>query len=339
MSGHLAIRAAGPGTTLQDGGRHGYLRYGVGAAGPMDWIAHIRANILAGNPENAGAIEVGLGGIELQAEGGEIYLGYAGAPFAVTLNGQALPTAGRVRLGLDDRFAVKAGARGAWFYVSPAGGFDVAQVMGSLSTSLRSGIGGLNGRALAAGDRLALRGGPTLPELGFEERAPARTGPLRVLLGPQDDYFSPAGIRTFFAGSYKLSARSDRMGYRFEGPAVEHAKGFNIVSDGIALGAIQIPGDGKPIVLMADRQSTGGYPKLGCVIRADIGRLAQCRAGDATQFESVAVEAARAELFAGLRTVRASLAAAFPLGGADLSSEFLLSQNLISGAQSAAEET
>ncbi len=339
MSGHLAIRAAGPGTTLQDGGRHGYLRYGVGAAGPMDWIAHLRANILAGNPENAGAIEVGLGGIELQVEGGEIYLGYAGAPFAVTLNGQTLPTAGRVRLGLDDRFAVKAGARGAWFYLSPAGGFDLTPVMGSLSTSLRSGIGGLNGRALAAGDRLPLRGGPALPELGFEEPAPARTGPLRILLGPQDDYFSPAGIRTFFAGSYKLSARSDRMGYRFEGPAVEHAKGFNIVSDGIALGAIQIPGDGRPIVLMADRQSTGGYPKLGYVIRADIARLAQCRAGDAVQFESVVVETARAELFAALRTVRASLAAAFKLGGADLSSEFLLSQNLISGAQSAAEET
>jgi biotin-dependent carboxylase-like uncharacterized protein len=209
--------------------------------------------------------------------------------------------------------------------------------MGSLSTSLRSGIGGLNGRALAAGDRLALRGGPALPELGFEERAPARTGPLRVLLGPQDDYFSPAGIRIFFAGSYKLSARSDRMGYRLEGPAVEHAKGFNIVSDGIALGAIQIPGDGRPIVLMADRQSTGGYPKLGYVIRTDIARLAQCRAGDAVQFESVALETARAELFAALRTVRASLAAASPLGG-DLSSEFLLSQNLISGAQSAAED-
>ncbi len=339
MSLHLAIRAAGPGTTLQDGGRHGYLRYGVSAAGPMDWIAHVRANTLAGNPENAGAIEVGLGGIELQAEGGEVYLGFAGAPFAAALNGRPLPAAGRVRLALDDRFAVKAGASGAWFYLSPAGGFDMAPVMGSLSTSLRSGIGGLNGRALAAGDRLALRGSQAVPELGFKEQAPARTNPLRVLLGPQDDYFSPAGLKTFFTGSYRLSARSDRMGYRLEGPAVEHAKGFNIVSDGIALGAIQIPGDGKPIVLMADRQSTGGYPKLGYVIRADIGRLAQCRAGDAVQFESVAIETARAELFAALRTVRASLATALPLGGADLSSEFLLSQNLISGAQSAAEET
>jgi allophanate hydrolase subunit 2 len=175
--------------------------------------------------------------------------------------------------------------------------------------------------------------------LGFEDRVPIRASPIRVLLGPQDDYFSAAGIGAFFAGRYKLSARSDRMGYRFEGPAAAHAKGFNIVSDGIALGAIQIPGDGKPIVLMADRQSTGGYPKLGYVIRADIGRLAQCRAGDAVQFESVTIETARAELFTALRTVRASLAAAFPLGGADLSSEFLLSQNLISGAQSAAEET
>jgi allophanate hydrolase subunit 2 len=120
---------------------------------------------------------------------------------------------------------------------------------------------------------------------------------------------------------------------------VEHARGFNIVSDGVALGAIQIPGDGMPIVLMADHQSTGGYPKLGHVIRADIGRLAQCRAGDSVRFESVTIDTARAELFAALRTVRASPTAAYPLGASNFSSEFLLSQNLISGAQSAAEET
>jgi biotin-dependent carboxylase-like uncharacterized protein len=305
----------------------------------MDWMAHAQANILAGNPESAGAIEVGLGGIELQAEGAEIFLGYAGAPFAVTRNGQRLPPAGRIQLAAGDRLAVKPGATGAWFYLSPAGGFDIAPVMGSLSTSLRSGIGGLDGRALAAGDRLPVRGGPAQGEVGFEERAPSRPRPIRVLPGPQDDFFSAAGVANFFAGNYKLSARSDRMGYRLEGPAVEHARGFNIVSDGVALGAIQIPGDGMPIVLMADHQSTGGYPKLGHVIRADIGRLAQCRAGDSVRFESVTIDTARAELFAALRTVRASPTAAYPLGASNFSSEFLLSQNLISGAQSAAEET
>ena len=338
MSVDLLIRAAGPGTTLQDGGRHGYLRYGVSEAGPMDWIAHGRANILAGNAESAGAIEVGLGGLELQAEGGEAWLGYAGGAFTVTLNGQSLPFAGRIRLGGDDRLAIRAGATGAWFYISPAGGFDVAPVMGSLSTSLRSGIGGLNGAALAAGNRLALRASPSLPELGFEGPAPARARAIRVFPGPQEDYFTPDGIRAFFSGSYRLAARSDRMGYRLEGPAVEHAKGFNIVSDGIALGAIQIPGDGKPIVLMADHQSTGGYPKLGHVIRADIGRLAQCRAGEEVRFEAVSIDTARAELFTALKAIRGSLDAAYPLGNAGLSSEFLLAQNLISGAQSAADE-
>ena len=328
----------GPAATLQDAGRRGYLRYGVSEAGPMDWIAHGRANMLAGNAEGAAAIEVGLGGIELEAEGGVAFIGYAGGAFAVTLNGQSLPPAGRIRLGADDRLAVQAGATGAWVYLSPAGGFDLVPVMGSLSTSLRSGIGGLNGGVLAAGDRLALAGSPALEELGFEEMMPPRANPIRVLPGPQDDYFSAEGIRNFFTAGYRIAPRSDRMGYRLEGPLVEHARGFNIVSDGIALGAIQIPGDGKPIILMADHQSTGGYPKLGHVIRADIGRLAQCRAGDAVRFEAVGIEIARAELFAALRKVRASLTEAFPLGGSDLSSEFLLSQNLISGAKSAADE-
>jgi len=333
MTAHLLIRAAGPGTTLQDGGRHGYLRYGVSAAGPMDWQSHGRANILAGNPEQAAVIEVGLGGIEISSEGGVVSLGFAGAPFSVMLNGQALPPAGRIRLGQDDRLAIKAGAAGAWFYLSPAGGFDLAPVMGSLSTSLRSGIGG---KALSAGDRLPLREATALPELALELRA-ASSGPIRVLLGPQDDYFTPAAIERLFSTAYRLAPRSDRMGYRLEGPPLDHAKGFNIVSDGIEMGAIQVPGDGKPIVLMADRQSTGGYPKIGYVIRTDIGRLAQLRAGESVRFEASTIDAARRELFAALGSIRESLAQTFPLGGG-LSSEFLLSQNLISGARSMAEE-
>jgi biotin-dependent carboxylase-like uncharacterized protein len=333
MTAHLLIRAAGPGTTLQDGGRHGYLRYGVSAAGPMDWQNHGRANILAGNPEQAAAIEGGLGGIEISTEGGVVSLGFAGAPFSVMLNEQGLPPAGRIRLGQDDRLVIKAGASGAWFYLSPAGGFDLPPVMGSLSTSLRSGIGG---KALAAGERLPLREAAALPELGLELRA-ASSGPIRVLLGPQDDYFTPAAIERFFSTLYRLAPRSDRMGYRLDGPPLEHAKGFNIVSDGIEMGAIQVPGDGKPIVLMADRQSTGGYPKIGYIIRADIGRLAQLRAGETVRFEATSIDIARRELFAGLGSMRESLAQTFPLGGG-LSSEFLLSQNLISGAQSMAED-
>lgn len=334
MSANLVIHAAGPGTTLQDGGRHGYLRFGVSAAGPMDWLAHARANILAGSAQSAAAIEVALGGIEIGAEGAVVSLGYAGAPFAIALNGQSLPPAGRIRLGQDDRLSVKPGVSGAWLYLSPAGGFDLPPVMGSLSTSLRSGIGAM---ALAAGARLPLNAAAALPELGFEA-APATTRPIRVLPGPQDDYFTPVALARFFSSPYRLAPRSDRMGYRLDGPPLEHAKGFNIVSDGIEMGAIQVPGDGKPIVLMADRQSTGGYPKLGYVIRADLPRLAQCRAGETIRFDAVAIDAARAALFAALGEVRDSISRAFPLAGG-LSSEFLLAQNLISGARSTADDT
>jgi len=332
MTGQLVIHAAGPGTTIQDGGRHGYLRFGVSAAGPMDWQAHARANILAGNPENAAAIEVGLGGIEIGAEHGVVTLGFAGAHFLVTRDGRSLPIAGRIRLKPEERLSVKPGVSGAWFYLSPAKEFDLAPVMGSLSTSLRTGIGT---KALAAGDRLPLRAAPLLPEVRFEPGlGPAR--PIRVLPGPQDDYFTPEALDRFFANPYRLAPRSDRMGYRLDGPPLTHAKGFNIVSDGIEMGAIQVPGDGKPILLMADRQSTGGYPKLGYVIRADLPRLAQCRAGETLRFERATIELARSELFAALHEVRSTMARAHPLG---LSSEFLLSQNLISGARSMADES
>lgn len=332
MSGRLVIHAAGPGTTIQDGGRRGYLRFGVSAAGPMDWQAHARANILAGNPENAAAIEVGLGGIEIGAEDAAISLGFAGAPFHLTREGQSLPAAGRIRLKPEERLTIKPGVSGAWFYVSPAGGFDLPPVMGSLSTSLRTGIGG---KALAAGDHLPLRAGVSLPEL----RVTPAAGPdraIRVLPGPQDDYFTPEALERFFANEWRLAPRSDRMGYRLDGTPLTHAKGFNIVSDGIEMGAIQVPGDGKPILLMADRQSTGGYPKLGYVIRADLPRLAQCRAGESLRFEKATIELARSELFAALREVRDTMAHTHALG---LSSEFLLAQNLISGARSMADET
>ncbi len=331
MSSRLVIHGAGPGTTIQDGGRRGYLRFGVSAAGPMDWQAHARANILAGNPENGAAIEVGLGGIEIGAEGDAFSLGFAGAPFLVTRDGQSLPAAGRIRLKPEERLTIKPGATGAWLYLSPAGGFDLPAVMGSLSTSLRTGIGG---KALAPGDRLPVRTGVSLPELRFEP-GPVAARAIRVLPGPQDDYFTPDALDRFFTSTWRLAPRSDRMGYRLEGPPLTHAKGFNIVSDGIELGAIQVPGDGKPILLMADRQSTGGYPKLGYVIRADLPRLAQCRAGETLRFERATIEVARSELFAALREVRDTMARTHALG---LSSEFLLSQNLISGARSMADE-
>jgi allophanate hydrolase subunit 2 len=154
---------------------------------------------------------------------------------------------------------------------------------------------------------------------------------IRVVLGPQDDYFAPDQIAAFLAGPWTLSGRSDRMAYQLEGPAIAHAKGFNIVSDGVALGAIQIPGHGRPIVLMADRQSTGGYPKIATTIGADFGKLAQFRPGARFRFSAVsvaeAVEARRAQ--AAQLTRRPTLR---PLRRTEFSSEYLLGLNLVDGA-------
>lgn len=333
MSVALRILSAGPGATLQDGGRRGYLRFGVTGAGPMDPLAFATANRAADAAADAPAIEVSLGGLELTAQGGDLSVAIAGGAFKVSLDGRALPAAALVRLKPDATLAIRAGAGGAWCYVAPAGRFDVAPVLGSVSTHTRSGLGGIGGRALAGGDLLPVSAPRTLDPSIATVIAPWLDRPLaeiRVLLGPQDDYFSADQIAAFLAGPWTLSGRSDRMAYQLEGPKLAHAKGFNIVSDGIAFGAIQVPGAGQPIVLMADRQPTGGYPKIANVIGADLGRLAQLRPGARLRFRAVTLD----EAVAARRADAAALAAPpvlVPLVRSELSSEFLLGLNLVDG--------
>ena len=333
MTVALRILAAGPGVTLQDGGRHGYLRFGVTAAGPMDPLAFATANKAAGAPLGAAAIEVSLGGVELSVKGGSVSLAIAGGTFKVSLDGRDVPMPCLARLAPESRLSIRPGPEGAWCYVAPAGRIDVPPVLGSVSTHTRSGIGGINGRALAAGDVLPIVAPRAFDDVVATIAAPWLVRPgadIRVLLGPQDDYFSAGEIAAFLDGPWTLSGRSDRMAYALEGPKLTHAKGFNIVSDGIAFGAIQVPGAGAPIVLMADRQPTGGYPKIANVIGADLGRLAQLRPGARFRFRSVNVE----EAVAARRAEAAALAAPFtiePLVRADLPSEFLLGLNLVGG--------
>ncbi len=192
-----------------------------------------------------------------------------------------------------------------WGYLAVGGGLAEPAVLGSLSTHLRSGLGPFGGRALAAGLLLPVA---ATAEAGGEEWAvygdPAGTdGPIRYVPGPQDDHFTPQVTDLFIASVYRLARRSDRMAYRLEGTALSHARGHDIISDGIALGSIQVPGDGLPLVLMADRQPTGGYPKIGTVIRADLPRLAQARPGDPLRFTPVSVDAAVAALRAAVPDV------------------------------------
>ena len=328
----LRVLAAGPGVTLQDGGRHGYLRFGVTAAGPMDRLAFATANAAAGAEENATAIEVSLGGVELAADAA-VSLAIAGGAFRIELAGRPLPSAAVATLEPGQKLVIRPGDAGAWCYVAVSGRIEVPKTLGSTATHTRSGLGGISGRALAAGDVLPLAEPRTLePKLATLD-APwlAREATaIRVVLGPQDDYFTKAAIAAFLAGPWTLSARSDRMAYLLEGERLAHAKGFNIVSDGVAFGAIQVLGDGKPVVLMADRQPTGGYPKIANVIGADLGKIAQLRPGAQISFAAVTIEAAVAALRAEALALARPIARE-PLVRTEFPSEFLLGLNLVDG--------
>jgi 5-oxoprolinase (ATP-hydrolysing) subunit C len=341
MTVRLRVLTVGLGVTLQDGGRWGWLRYGVTPAGPMDPLAFATANLAAGNARDAPAIEVSLGGLELSVEGGELSVVVAGGAFRLTYEGREFTTPAMIRLIPHAALAIRAGSDGAWCYVAVAGRLDVPATLGSVSTHVRSGIGGLQGRALAAGDVLSVSSPQILePEMATIS-APwlvRADGPIRVVLGPQDDYFSDDQIECFLRGPWTLSSRSDRMAYILDGIPLVHAKGFNIVSDGIVMGAIQVPGNGLPVVLMADRQPTGGYPKIATVIGVDLGRLAQRRAGSGSllSFRSVGVD----EAVSLRRSEDAVLVAPImreALIRTELSSEFLLATNLVDGVSSGDE--
>lgn len=326
----LRILAAGPGVTIQDGGRHGFLRFGVTESGPMDGFSHATANRASGVPVDSAALEVSVGGVELVVERMPLTLSIAGGSFDIRLDGEKLPAACLVRVLAGQKIAIRAGHSGAWCYIAVCGRLDLQPTLGSVCMHTRSGIGG-NG--LHAGDVLHV-----ISELAAldacEIVAPwldpqAQASKIRVILGPQDDYFDSEEISSFLNAKWTVSSRSDRMGYTLEGPQIKHAGDFNIVSDGTAAGSIQIPGDGRPIVLMADRPPTGGYPKIATVIGADLGRLAQLRPGQKFQFQLCSIEEAvaarrhQAELLGAPVVLR-------PMS-APLSTGALLGKNLVDG--------
>jgi 5-oxoprolinase (ATP-hydrolysing) subunit C len=336
MAGRLRVLRIGPGATIQDGGRFGFLRYGVTPAGPMDWTAFRTANFALGNDDRAAAIEVPAGGIEIFCEGAPLWIAFAGGAFAWRRGGLVLPKAARIRLEPGETLTARAGDFGAFAYVAVEGGFDTPLVMGSRATHMRSGIGGIEGRMLKVDDVLPAadsaqgRDGESFEAMIDAPWLDRDPDPLRVVLGPQDDYFTPETLREFFTGQFTLTPMADRMAYRFDGPDIAHARRYDIVSDGIALGAIQIPGDMKPLVLMADRQPTGGYPKLGHVARADIGKLAQLRLGETCRFREVNVAEARAALLAREDEIATTVHRLRPLRRT-LTSENLFEANLIGG--------
>jgi biotin-dependent carboxylase-like uncharacterized protein len=329
----LQVTAAGPGATIQDGGRKGLLRFGVTPAGPMDWVAMTTANLALGNPADAAAIEIAGGGLAIACEEEPVTVAFAGGGFLWTRDGERLPPAARVTLAPGATLAARAGSWGAFTYLAVAGGIDVPLVLGSRATHTRSALGGLDGRMLAPGDTLASGQAvtPAGEEAAIEAPWLARAAdPIRVVLGPQDDYFEHEALALFLEASFALSPVADRMAYKFTGPRVAHARDFNIVSDGVALGAIQVAGDGQPMVLMADRQPTGGYPKIAHVARVDISRLAQLRPGETCRFRAVAPAEAAAALRALEDAVADTPGLCVPLRRVPTTA-LLLAVNLIGG--------
>jgi 5-oxoprolinase (ATP-hydrolysing) subunit C len=326
VSAALRVIARGFSSTVQDRGRAGWLRFGVPSSGALDPRALAIANCLVGNGAGEGALELTLIGGAFAVEGGAVRIAVAGADMAMTIDGAAASPGRSHTLAPGSVLRLGTARQGLRAYLAVAGGFVAAPRFGSVATHVRSGIG----RALAEGDVLPLAG--AAPE-GPEQRLTAPPPPVhprvRVVLGPQDDHFSKGAIDALLGGDYRVTQDADRMGLRLEGPPLAHAGGFNIISDAIAPGSIQVPGSGQPIILLADRQTTGGYPKIATVISADLPALGQARPGDVLRFEPVSFEAAVAA-----RRVFKDWFDALPLRVVSVSrldSEGLLGANLISG--------
>mgnify|MGYP002152299734 CR=1 FL=1 len=288
-------------TTVQDGGRIGYQQYGVTVSGVMDHYAYRMANWLVGNQEKEAVLEVTLLGPTLEINK-DMVVAITGGDLGPKLNGQPMAQWTSVALSPGDTLSfagIRSGCRGI---IAFGGGIQVPSLMGSRSTYTRGRMGGLEGRALQPGDTLAIgqASTPASQVLGrkgiphdFGTTNQGEPLLIRVVPGPQEDAFTEEGLATFYNESYQVSSESDRMGCRLSGPAVAHKKSADIISDGIAMGAIQVPGHGNPIIMMADRQTTGGYTKIANVITVDLPKIAQVKPGESIRFKAVTVEEAQ----------------------------------------------
>jgi biotin-dependent carboxylase-like uncharacterized protein len=290
----LVITAIGPASSVQDGGRPGSQRYGLVPSGAMDRLALATANCLVGNAVFAAAIEIGPVGAVFTARGGAVRVALAGAARS-SADIAKRPVAINTSMTLAEGESLTLGfARGGTFsYLAIEGGVQGEPMFGSLSVNARAGLGSPWPRPLQPGDTLEVASASDVQERGIDLPAPPN-GPVRVVMGPQDDEFGDA-TKLFVDSEWKISATSDRMGYRLEGPVINHLHGHNIVSDGTVNGSIQVPGNGAPIVLMPDRGTSGGYPKVATVITADFGRFAQTPAGQPFRFKAVSMAEAQAE--------------------------------------------
>jgi biotin-dependent carboxylase-like uncharacterized protein len=298
----LMVMAAGPGTSVQDGGRFGAQRYGLTPSGAVDRLALAAANRLVGNAPFAAAIEVGPLNAVFTARDGAVRVALTGATRPAEVAGRSVALNQSMTLADGESVVLGVARSGVFSYLALEGGVRGEPMFGSLAVNARAGLGSPYPRPLQAGDELQ-----AAPANGTTERRidlPARPeAPIRVVMGPQDDEFGDAKA-LFLDSEWRISATSDRMGYRLEGPVIRHLHGHNIVSDGTVNGSIQVPGNGQPIVLMPDRGTSGGYPKIATVISADLGRFGQTQAGRSFRFKAITMAEAQAEYRAMVALLR-----------------------------------
>ncbi len=295
MQGFRVIKA-GIFDTIQDLGRYGFQRFGMPTSGAMDTYALRIGNILLENPQNEAGIEISSPGLTLEILTNTI-ISITGANLSPTINGNPIPMWEVISVKKGDIISFTKRKNGVYAYLLIAGGIDIPLVLGSKSTYTRGKIGGIDGRPLKSKDIININP-PTgkdiigrkvsdqfIPTYKDEEE-------IRVMMGPQDDYFTDNGISTFLNSIYEVTPNSDRMGYRLKGEKIEPKKGVDITTDGIPQGSIQIPGDGMPIVMLRDCQTTGGYAKIATSISIDIDKLTQIRPGGEIKFEKISLDKA-----------------------------------------------
>ncbi|WNF35330.1 biotin-dependent carboxyltransferase family protein [Bacillaceae bacterium IKA-2] len=286
-------------TTVQDIGRYGYQQYGIVVSGAMDQFAHRLGNLLVGNEPTSATLEVTMMGPKLQVLEDTV-IAITGANLSVTIDNQPIEPWKSLFVKKGEILSFGKPEQGVRAYIAVMGGFEGEQVLGSKATYLKAKMGGIAGRELEKGDVLycgqmtgsfeKLSGRIVSRQLllNYEQ-----TMPFRVVLGPEEKSFTEAGLKTFFSESFEITREIDRMGCRLSGPVIEHKKKADIISDAITFGTIQVPASGQPIILLADRQTSGGYARIGTIITVDLPRLAQQMPGTKIRFEQISIEEAQ----------------------------------------------
>lgn len=292
----LEIDDCSPGCSIQDRGRLGWRRSGLPRSGALDLLAHAAANTLVGNAIWTAAIELFAGGMSLRAVGGAVRLALAGAEFQLQSDDARIPANTSFVLHPNQRLRITGPRHGMCATLAVEGGIDVDEVLGSRSLHAKSRLGGLQGRAVSAGDRISIgRVASTREDVSLPPVDLCADKPVRVVLGPQLEYFDDTSLDTFLSEAFVV-AQGDRMGFRLTGPQLAYDEAISLISEGIVEGAVQVTSAGEPLVMLADQQTIGGYPKIACVVSADLRIVAQRQPGASVRFEAISLDAARSAL-------------------------------------------